>query len=121
MHVSLMRRCSARIEVARDNMCQGGITSSFTLDVYSMTSVNEQVEVASRVVEAELAESCEACSKNAIPRDDLPKSRAGIDSEPSPEPQAIFCPARDRCKLSIVMAGERGFEPSTSWSLTGSV
>jgi hypothetical protein len=120
MRASLMRRYGARLEVARDNTGHSGGTSSIILDAYSMTWWNERIETVSKMVEAAFTEpdyEDDEMKRSAAPLKGRPGGGVGEEWNPLGNLR-LFCLARNQCKLSILMVGESGFEPSTPWSRT---
>jgi hypothetical protein len=92
------------------------------MDVYSKTRRIERVSAVRREVEAIFAEpdGNEGKKKRTVtPFEGPSDSRTGVDWEPQGNPRP-FRLARIQCNLWKHMVGERGFEPPTPCSRTGS-
>jgi integrase len=88
MHSSLVRRCGARLEIARDNMGHAGNTGSVTLDVYSKTWWEERVQAVTMVVEAVFTEpDADRRKKEIVTLAGVPAEES-VEWEPFWEPQA---------------------------------
>jgi len=78
-----MRRFSARLEIARDNMRHSGSPGSITFHVYSKTWWDERVDAVSRIVDAVFPEPGNAEDKSTpTPMKAIPKADEIKEWEP---------------------------------------